>query len=186
MTDSSILDLYFTRSEDAITETDKKYGRYCRRIASNILDGRDVAEEAINDAYLRLWQSIPPDRPDPLKPYIGTVTRRVSLNRAYKDSAEKRGGKTIPVILDELGECIPDSVGEAEMTDSISLGDSLSRFLRSLRDRERQIFLLRYWYAYSVSDIAKRFFLRENTVSVLLSRTRVRLKAFLTKEGFDL
>ena len=186
MTDSYILDLYFARSEEAISETDKKYGKYCRRIASNILASTETAEEAVNDAYLRLWQSIPPDRPDPIKPYIGTVTRRISLNRAYRDSAEKRGGTTVPLILDELGECIPDSVGEQEMTDSIALGDSLSRFLRTLHERERQIFVLRYWYAYPVSDIAKRFLLRENTVAVLLSRTRVRLKAFLTKEGFDL
>lgn len=185
MEDQQIVDLYFARSESAITETDRKYGRYCHSIAYNILEDHEDAKEIVNDTYLKAWNTIPPNRPDPLKPYVGMISRHLSLDRYEEYHTQKRGGQ-VPLVLEELAECIPDNDSREDIGESVALKDALARFIRSLPDKTQVIFLRRYWYASSVAEIAEEYGMRENSVNVLLHRTRKKLKDHLQKEGFDL
>ena len=185
MEDQQIVDLYFARSESAITETDRKYGRYCHSIAYNILEDHEDAKEVVNDTYLKAWNTIPPNRPDPLKPYVGMISRHLSLDRYEEYHTQKRGGQ-VPLVLEELAECIPDNDSREDIGESVALKDALAKFIRSLPDKTQRIFLRRYWYASSVAEIAEEFGMRENSVNVLLHRTRKKLKDHLQKEGFDL
>jgi RNA polymerase sigma-70 factor (ECF subfamily) len=185
MEDQQIVDLYFARSESAITETDRKYGRYCHSIAYNILEDHEDAKEIVNDTYLKAWNTSPPNRPDPLKPYIGMISRHLSLDRYEEYHTQKRGGQ-VPLVLEELAECIPDNDSREDIGESVALKDALAKFIRSLPDKTQMIFLRRYWYASSAAEIAEEFGMRENSVNVLLHRTRKKLKDHLQKEGFDL
>jgi RNA polymerase sigma-70 factor (ECF subfamily) len=185
MEDQQIVDLYFARSESAITETDRKYGRYCHSIAYNILEDHEDAKEIVNDTYLKAWNTIPPNRPDPLKPYVGMISRHLSLDRYEEYHTQKRGGQ-VPLVLEELAECIPDNDSREDIGESVALKDALAKFIRSLPDKTQMIFLRRYWYASSVAEIAEEYGMRENSVNVLLHRTRKKLKDHLQKEGFDL
>lgn len=185
MEDQQIVDLYFARSESAITETDRKYGRYCHSIAYNILEDHEDAKEIVNDTYLKAWNTIPPNRPDPLKPYVGMISRHLSLDRYEEYHTQKRGGQ-VPLVLEELAECIPDNDSREDIGESVALKDALAKFIRSLPDKTQLIFLRRYWYASSVAEIAEEYGMRENSVNVLLHRTRKKLKDHLQKEGFDL
>ena len=185
MEDQQILDLYFARSESAITETDRKYGRYCHSIAYNILEDHEDAKEIVNDTYLKAWNTIPPNRPDPLKPYVGMISRHLSLDRYEEYHTQKRGGQVL-LVLEELAECIPDNDSREDIGESVALKDALAKFIRSLPDKTQMIFLRRYWYASSVAEIAEEYGMRENSVNVLLHRTRKKLKDHLQKEGFDL
>ena len=185
MEDQQIVDLYFARSESAITETDRKYGRYCHSIAYNILEDHEDAKEIVNDTYLKAWNTIPPNRPDPLKPYVGMISRHLSLDRYEEYHTQKRGGQ-VPLVLEELAECIPDNDSREDIGESVALKDALAKFIRSLPDKTQRIFLRRYWYASSVAEIAEEYGIRENSVNVLLHRTRKKLKDHLQKEGFDL
>ena len=185
MEDQQIVDLYFARSESAITETDRKYGRYCHSIAYNILEDHEDAKEIVNDTYLKAWNTIPPNRPDPLKPYVGMISRHLSLDRYEEYHTQKRGGQVL-LALEELAECIPDNDSREDIGESVALKDALAKFIRSLPDKTQMIFLRRYWYASSVAEIAEEYGMRENSVNVLLHRTRKKLKDHLQKEGFDL
>ena len=185
MEDQQIVDLYFARSESAITETDRKYGRYCHSIAYNILEDHEDAKEIVNDTYLKAWNTIPPNRPDPLKPYVGMISRHLSLDRYQEYHTQKRGGQ-VPLVLEELAECIPDNDSREDIGESVALKDALAQFIHSLPDKTQMIFLRRYWYASSVAEIAEEYGMRENSVNVLLHRTRKKLKDHLQKEGFDL
>lgn len=185
MEDQQIIDLYFARSESAITETDRKYGRYCHSIAYNILEDHEDAKEIVNDTYLKAWNTIPPNRPDPLKPYVGMISRHLSLDRYEEYHTQKRGGQ-VPLVLEELAECIPDNDSREDIGESVALKDALAKCIRSLPDKTQMIFLRRYWYASSVAEIAEEYGMRENSVNVLLHRTRKKLKDHLQKEGFDL
>ena len=184
MEDKDIVRLYLARDEAAIAETRKKYGRYCHYIALRITgDDRD-AEEVVSDAYLKAWNTIPPHSPDPLKPYMGMLTRQLAVNRLEENTAQKRGGEAT-VALEELAECLPDP-GEGSIPEGVALRDSLDRFVKSLSERDRRVFLKRYWYACSVAEVAADCGLRVSHVTVLLLRTRKKLKAHLEKEGFTL
>lgn len=184
MEDKQIVDLYFARSESAISETEKKYGRYCYAIAYRILENEQDAKEIVNDTYLKAWNTIPPHRPDSLGPYVGMLSRQLSLDRYEKYHAEKRTGQVM-LVLDELAECIPDCDGGQDVGESIALRDALNAFVGSLGKKEQRIFVQRYWYASPVARIAQEFGMKESTLAVLLFRTRKKLKAFLQKEGFD-
>ena len=183
--DNRIIELFFERSEAAISETEKKYGQYCRYIAYRILENEEDAKEIVNDTYLKMWSLIPPNRPDRLKPYIGMISRQLSLDRYEKNHAKKRGGE-VALVLDELSECIPDNDSRADIGESVGLKDALNRFVRSLPDRTQNIFVRRYWYSSTVSEIAQEYGMKESSVTVLLHRTRKRMKKFLSKEGFDI
>ena len=164
MEDSAIIDLYWAREERALSETDAKYGGYCRSIAHNILKNREDSEECVSDTWLHAWNAMPPQRPSILSSFLGRITRNLSFDRCRRQNAEKRGGGLLPLALDELAEAI-------------------DRFLRTLPERECSIFLRRYWYVDSVQDIAARYALRENTAKSILFRTREKLRRYLAGEG---
>ena len=186
MEDKQIVNLYWERSETAISETAKKYGRYCHYIAYQILYSDEDAEEIVNDTYLKTWNTVPPNRPDPLKAYVGLLSNQLALDRYDAYHADKRGGGQLPLVLEELAECIPDLSDATEMGESIALRDALNRFLRSLPEKSRTIFVRRYWYVSSIAEIAQEYGMKESSVTVLLYRTRKKLKEFLHEEGFDL
>ncbi len=185
MEDKQIVDLYWARSEDAITETDKKYGRYCHYIAYQILSDNEDAEEIVNDTYLKTWNTIPPNRPDPLKGYVGMISNQLALDRYDEKTAKKRGGGQMPMVLHELSECIPDGDEGTDIGKSVALRDALNRFLKSLPQKTRTIFVRRYWYVTSIAEIAEEFGMKESAVAMLMLRTRLKLKEFLGKEGFE-
>ena len=183
MDDSKIVDLFWERSESAIEETDKKYGKYCEYIADRILENEQDSLEVKNDTYIAAWNTIPPKRPDPLKHYIGALCRNFAINRRKEQKRHKREGN-MPLVLDELAECIPDKESGATMVDSLVLQDALDRFVLSLKKREQKAFLLRYWYACTVAEVASELSIKESHAAVILLRTRKSLKEFLEREGF--
>lgn len=183
MEDKKIIELYFARNEQAIAQTDRKYGAYCRAIAYRILEDRLDSEEVANDTYLRLWNTIPPRHPDPLKPYVGRISRNLALDVYDARHAQKRRGVTL--ALEELSECLPSEDGR-EIGESAALSDALSRFISSLPEREKVIFVRRYFHLYQVAEIARDLGLKEGTTAMTLSRVRVKLREFLEKEGFAL
>ena len=185
MEDKQIVELYWERSETAIAETEKKYGRYCHYIAYQILYNDEDAEQVVNDTYLKIWNTIPPQRPDLLKSYAGMISRQLALNTYEMQHTQKRGGQ-VPLVLDELSECIPDNADSTDIEDNIALSDALDRFIRSLPQRTRNIFVRRYFYISTVSEIAKDYSMKESNVAMLLLRTRKKLAQFLKKEGFDI
>lgn len=184
MEDARIIELLWNRDENAIYECEKKYTVYCRFIISNVLPDREDVNEVLNDVFLKVWNTIPPSRPESLKSYLGMLCRQLSLNRSKEKQAKKRNSH-FDLVLDELGECISDSA-EGDMVDKIAFRDSINRFLASLPDKTRCVFIARYWYTCSISQIAKEYRLKESHVTVLLMRTRKKLKEHLIKEGFNI
>lgn len=183
MEDSKIIALYNERDEDAIAESNAKFGKFCLAIAENILQNRPDSEECLSDTWLRAWNAIPPALPRSLRAFFGRITRNLAFDRYRRRSSDKRGGE-LAVTLDELGECVahPDTVeGTVEMR---ALGESIDRFLGTLSERDRRIFLCRYYYTYPTSEIARQFAMRENYLRNLLSRLRGRLRAHLEKEHY--
>lgn len=185
MEDKQIVELYWERSENAIAETEKKYGRYCHYIAYQILYNDEDAKEIVNDTYLKAWNTIPSKRPDPLKPYVGMISRQCAFDVYKEQHAQKRSGQ-VPLVLDELSECIPDNDSGADIGESVALSDALNRFLWALPERTRNIFVRRYFYMSTVAEIAKDFSLKESNVTMHLLRTRKKLEQFLKTEGFYL
>lgn len=183
MRDTEILDLYWGREERAITETQKSYGNYCYSIAWNILHIREDAEECVNDTWLRAWNAIPPTRPHRLGLFLGTITRNLSFDRWKQKNALKRGSGEMEAALDELAECVPAAGSTEDAVEEAELQRSLNRFLGTLKERERNIFLRRYWYAEEYSDIAERYAMNVNTVKTTMFRVRGKLKEHLEREG---
>lgn len=185
MDDNAILDLYFARSEQAISETDRKYGRYCYSIANHILSSPSDAEESVNDTYFAAWKLIPPRRPQRFAVFLGKLTRNLSIDRWRKNTAGKRGGGETRLVLDELAECVAGS--ESPETDVLrkELSAALNRFLRKLPEKDRTIFLLRYYYANTQEEIAQKTGLSSNQVKYILQRTRKDLAGMLKKEGLQ-
>ena len=183
MDDRKIIELFFARDEKALRESETAYGRYCRAIAKNILASDEDADEVFNDTLLRAWNTIPPEEPKSLKVYLGTIARNLSLDRYRKMTAEKRGGCEVSLCLEEVEEFLADMSEEYE---SGELSRLLNDFLHSLPERECDIFVRRYFYCDSTSDIARRFALKEANVLVILSRTRNKLKNKLKKGGYTL
>mgnify|MGYP001032592898 CR=1 FL=1 len=184
MTDEQIVDLFFHRSEKAISETETAYGRYFHYIAYGILHDEEDAKEIVNDAYLKAWNSIPPERPNPLKGFLGHITRQLAINRLERNTAKKRGGCQYSALLDELEECVPDSKS-SDFTEQVALECALNQFLRELPSESRRVFIRRYWYMNSISEIAGGLSISESKVKSLLMRLRKRLKKHLIQEGFE-
>lgn len=186
MDDSKIIELYNARSEDAIAETSKKYGRYCYSIAYNILHSNEDSEECVNDTYLRAWNVIPPQKPDPLSVFLGRITRNLSLDRWRRKTSEKRGGGEIPLALDELAECIPSLDDHEQALEKLALTEIIDRFLGSLPTEKRKIFVRRYWHLSPVKEIAADFGFSVSKVKMILMRTREELRKYLAKEGVNI
>lgn len=185
MEDKKIVDLYWERSECAISETSKKYGKYCSYIAFGILLSESDTEEVVNDTYMRAWDAMPPHRPRRLSTFLGKITRNLALNRLERMKAQKRNAR-IDLILHEVEEFLPSGDGEESMTNEIVLRDALNEFLASLPTRERKIFVRRYWYMSNISGIARDFGMSESNVKVTLMRTRGKLKEHLDKKGITI
>lgn len=185
MDDKQIVDLYWERNEKAISATAAKYGGYCYSVANNILNNRADAEECVNDTYLSAWNSMPPHRPSVLSTFLGKITRRISIDKWRKSGAEKRGGGQPTVVLDELSECIPDKNSVEHAVDAQILADVINSFVKSLSDKDRHVFLCRYFYLDSVESIAARFGYSQSKVKSMLYRTRQKLRTRLEKEGLE-
>lgn len=185
MDDEWIVRLYWDRNETAISESSKKYGAYCAAIADRILQNRSDAEECVNDTWLHAWNAMPPHMPSVLSVFLGKITRNLAFDRFRKLRREKRGGGSFDVVLDELKECVSGSDDTERRWAEKELTDEINRFLSHLPREKRYMFLLRYWYADSVSDIAERFQTSPNNVSVTLNRIRQKLKRYLIERGFD-
>ena len=185
MNDGDIVQLYWDRDERAIPETAVKYGAYCAAIARNILGSIEDAEECVNDTYLRAWNAMPPSRPGKLAAFLGKITRNLSINRAAQRNAARRGGGEYSLVLDELAELVSggDSAEQALMRRELER--AVDGFLGGLPAAKRQMFVRRYWYFDSVSEIARRFGMTETNVSVTLHRLRGKLRAHLSERGFD-
>lgn len=183
MDDKAILDLYWTRSENAISETAAKYGSYCYTIAYNILSNREDSEESVNDTYLAAWNSMPPRRPSVLAAFLGKMTRYISLDRWKQRSRLKRGGGEVLLCLEELADCVSGQEGTEDTVIRKETLSAVNRFLDGLPETERKVFLCRYWYLEAVKDIAERFGMTPNKAAVILSRTRQKLNKHLAKEG---
>ena len=176
--DERIIELFFERSEQAIRELDSKYGKLCHTLSYNIVNDRQDAEECVNDAYLGAWNAIPPAKPNPLQAYICRIVRNLSLKRYYRKEAAKRSS-AYEVAMEELEPYLsaPDTV-EAEI-ETKELARIIERFLDSLSEENKVIFVRRYWFMDSYAEIAKRVSLSEKNVSVRLTRIRQQLKEYL-------
>lgn len=183
MEDSAIVDMYWARDEGAIRETDIKYGRFCYSAAFRILAGREDAQESVNDTYMAAWQSMPPQRPSALGAYLGRIVRNISLNRLRRRSSEKRGGGEAALCIDELADCVASPSRVEDAVETAELASAVNRFLAALGDTERDIFVCRYFFAASYSEIAGRFGFSEGRVRTRISRTRGKLRKFLEAEG---
>ncbi len=182
MDDRQILKLFFARAEGAIEALAEKFGNTLERIAMNILENREDAQESTNDTYLAIWNAIPPREPEPLAPYVYRTGRNMALKHLTHDRAQKRRS-CYDVSLDELAGCLPGEDLE-QMLDARAVGRAMDAFLETQSRENRYIFLRRYWYGDSIRDIAQVLKMRENVVSVRLNRLRGKLKDHLIREGF--
>ncbi len=181
MDDRAIIELYNQRDENAISETQKKYGRYCHAIAYNILHSDEDSEECVNDTYLKVWNAIPPSMPQRFCAFIGRITRNLALDRYAQNRAQKRDGG-VELALDELAECIsPEMTGD--VSDDMALKNAINGFLASLPRRTRIIFMRRYFYLLPIKEIAVGLSMSESNVKVTLMRTREKFREYLENEG---
>jgi RNA polymerase sigma-70 factor (ECF subfamily) len=185
MDDARIVQLYWERDERAIPATAGKYGGYCTAIAKNILGSNEDAEECVNDTYLSAWNSMPPHRPSVLSAFLGKITRNLSFNRYKRNTADKRGGGELAVVLDELADCVSGKNATEQEFSRQELVKAINSFLDTLPRDKRSIFVCRYWYADSISDIAKRHGMKVGAVSMTLSRLRAKLRSYLSERGFE-
>ena len=183
MEDKDIIALFWKRSENAIQETAKKYGRYCHYIAYKILYNEQDSEECVNDTYLNAWGNIPPHNPARLSTYLGKITRNLALNKWNYYHAEKRGNGQIAVVLEELQDCLPSAQTVERMVDEMHFADALNAFLSSLSKQKRIIFIRRYWYMCSIKEISRDFNMSESKTKMMLLRLRNEFREHLRKEG---
>lgn len=186
MKDNEIIELYWNRDEAAITATADTYGNYCYSIAYNILCNNEDAEECVNDTWLNAWKSIPPQRPNRLSTYLGKITRNLSLNRYKLLTAQKRGKGQVEIALSELEGCVPAQTDMDQIADEMVLVSAIEDFLFAQPRTERNIFVGRYWYLYSIRDLAVAYHMSKSKVASLLYRMRMKLKLHLEKEGISL
>ena len=183
MEDQGIIDLFFERSEQAITETDKKYGGYCYAIAYNILSSREDSEESVSDTYLTAWNTIPPTKPVHFFAYLAKICRHLAFDRLDWNNAAKRKAEVV-ALTQEMEECIPGHWQETDVR-SAEISRLVSSFLWKQTADNRMIFVRRYWYGDSVSEIALRYEISQSAVLMRLSRMREKLAVYLKKEGFQ-
>lgn len=185
MDDSQIVDLYLARDESALERTAEKYGPALRALAENLLDPQ-TAEECENDVYLAAWNAIPPHEPrDYLYPFLARIARHAALDRCRRQNRQKRSAPLVRLTR-ELEQCLPAPDNAAGRLDDLALGETINRFLGTLSEENRNIFLRRYWYMDPVAAIAERYALSQSKVKISLYRSRNRLREHLKKEGHDL
>ncbi len=182
MDDRELVELYWQRNERAISETETRYGAYCRAIARGVLGNDADAEECCNDVWAAAWNAMPPHRPNDLRAFLARITRNLALKRLRALTAEKRGGGETALALEELEEIIPAGTTLDEEIEARELARKLDEFLGTLGVTERRVFLCRYWYFDDLRDIASRFGMGESRVKMMCKRTRDKLRLFLRKE----
>lgn len=182
MRDEGIIELYFARNERAIDETRAKYGKYCTALALRLLGIPEDAEECVQDTYFAAWNAIPPQRPSVLRVFLGRITRNLSISRYRRSRATKRCAP-MELQLDELADCVPSDASVEREIERRELGRLISRWLDSLPESDRNLFVRRYWYAESPEELGKSLGQRANTVSQRLRRLRISLRDILEKEG---
>lgn len=184
MEDEKIIELYNARNESAIRETESKFGKMLFGIAFNILSSREDSEETLNDTYNSAWNNIPPQNPVSLGAWLGRITRNLSISRWRKNKAQKRSG--IEIMLSELEECIPSAADTEKEAESKDAAEVVNKWLGTIKKEERLLFVRRYWYGDSVSELAEKMNTAPNKLSSKLFRLRKSLKDFLEKEGISL
>lgn len=183
MNDEQIVKLYMERSEKAVSETYDKYSAYCNSISFSILQNSEDAEECVNDTFQKAWESIPPNKPNNLKAFLGKIARNTALNRLKHNNTQKRGSGQIDMLLSELEECIPDKFSVENEIYSKQLSQVINDFLEGLKAEKRKIFVSRYWYNRSIKEISEQYNISEEKIKSILFRIRKQLKSHLEKEG---
>ncbi len=186
MDDNEIVELFFARDEAAIEAVHRRYGSYCTAIAQNILGDEGAAEECVNDAWLRCWDAIPPQRPRSLKAFAGKIVRNLALSALRSETAQKKGGGQAALALEELSEVVSGGDTPEAALDRQALLAALDGFLANLPEQPRSLFLRRYWYLDSVKQLAVRFGMSQTKVTTTLHRLRQKLRVHLQQEGFEL
>lgn len=182
MEDTAIIQLFFQRAEQAITEVQQKYGSFCRTVAMNLLQQKEDAEECVNDTWQAAWQRIPPENPRMLGAFLGRITRNLAISRFRKNTAQMRS-EGLTVLLSELEHCVPSGQSTEEAVDSILLGDYISKWLETLPADDRALFLRRYWFGESLRELSREVGTGEGHLAQRLYRLRLQLKKELEKEG---
>lgn len=183
MEDRLIIELFFQRSEHAVIELSNKYGALCRSLSNQILQNDQDAEECVNDAFLAAWNTIPPAKPDPLSAYICRITRNISLKKYHSLAAQKRNSR-YDVILEEVSELLTAKDSVEDELIAGEMAERINHFLGKIRQKDRIIFVRRYWFCREIPEIAEELGLSRNYVNVHLHRTRERLKNYLRAEGY--
>ncbi len=183
MEDPEIVELYWQRSDRAIPETERKYGRYCRTIAGNICGSREDAEECVNDTWFRAWNLMPDKRPAALPPFLGRITRHFAIDRLKAGQRQKRGGGEVPLALEELSDCVPGGTDPALRLELEELKRAVGGFAASLSETEQKVFVARYWYLASIEEIARKMDWSQSRTKSLLFRLRGRLRKKLEEDG---
>lgn len=186
MEDKEIIKLFQARDETALVQLDIKYGRYCRTIAGNILFNPADAEECVNDVFLKVWEAIPPAAPKYLSPFLAKITRNAALDRYDMNRRKKRGSGEAFLPFEELEDMLSDSGSVEESAENKELVAAISAFLSKQPKKKRLLFLGRYWYCYTMTQLAESFGMTEHNVSVSLGRIREKLKEYLKKRGFEI
>lgn len=186
MTDREIIELYTRRDERAIKETENAYGKYCEKIAQNILGNEEEARECANDTLLKAWENIPPDRPKILSAYLAAITRNSAISRYRREKAEKRGKSTVHLVLDDLADILSNGTSVERTAEYREMIAEINRYLGVLPDINRTVFVLRFYCFEDVPGIARRTGLRKKDVSSILYRTKKQLRKHLEKEGYSI
>ena len=183
MEDSQIIELYWKRDESAIQETINQYGSYCHSIAFRITNCQEDADECVSDTWLRAWNSIPPKRPTRLATFLGKITRNLAIDRCRNREAKKRGGCEYNVAYHELENCLSGKTEPSAVIEQQELVRYIEEFLLTLPVKERRVFILRYWHFKTVSEIAWQYGYSVSKTSMMLHRTRKKLRTYLMNRG---
>ena len=183
MEDAAIVDLYWKRSDQAIPETDRKYGAYCHTIANNICASQEDAEECVNDTWFRAWNLMPDKRPTKLSPFLGAIVRNFALDRYRRRRRQKRGGGETEIALEELMDCVPSDFSVEQQIETREIEKAINDFLSTLSSTERKIFVARYWFVVPMKEIADKLGCSTGKVKTTLYRLRGRLRSYLQEEG---
>lgn len=186
MTDSEIIELYNRRDERAVKETQNAYGKYCEKIAHNILGDRQEAQECVNETLLKAWESIPPERPRIFSAYLAAITRNNAILRYRRETAAKRGSSCVPLILDDFADVIPNGSSVERTAEHREMLAEINRYLGTLPEVNRMVFVLRFFCFEEIGDIADRMGMRKKAVSSALYRTKKQIRKHLEKEGYGL
>ena len=182
--DQQIIELYERRDENAVAQSEQKYALYCRSVAARILENAEDADEALNDTWLAAWNCIPPHKPSCLRTFLGRLTRNISLNMVRKDKALKRGSAEVRVVFEEVEEWLASDQNVEQEISERELAESIDGFLAGLPETERNVFVRRYYYMQSVSEISEYHGFSESKVKSMLFRIRKKLYNKLKKENF--